>query len=173
MPLTRQQKQEKVAQMEQDLKGAQAAAVMSYTGLTIADMNELRTKLHQQGSRLRVIPKRLLRLVMQQLKLEFDPTKEQGQVAVVWGDDVVVPAKTTYSFSTTHENAHLIAGVLEGRLLSAKETTALALLPSKKELQGMFVSVISGPVRGLVTVLSGAQRQLLYALQAIQSQKES
>ena len=58
-------------------------------------------------------------------------------------------------------------------MLSVEEVSALAKLPSRQELLGLLVNVISGPARGLVTVFSGVQRNTVNVLKAIADQKES
>lgn len=147
---------------------------VSYDNLNVEEIGELRASLHKAGGGMRVIPKRLLKIALSNIKLDFDPTAQEGQLAVVWGDDAVAPAKTLNEFAQGHEEKiHLLAGTLEGGILSLEEVTALAKLPSRQELIGQLVSVIAGPARGLVTVLSGVQRNTVQVLKAIADQKQN
>ena len=171
MPLTRQQKVERVAATQKELAAATSAVFMAFTALSVDDTEELRDRLHEQGGSLKVLPKRLLRLVLQELKLDFDPTTHEGQFAIVWGNDAVAPAKVVSTFIKGRENVRLVGGSLEGNVLSQAEVNALAALPSREELLGQLVGTISNPARGLVMVLSGVQRQTVQVLQAIADQK--
>lgn len=171
MPLTRKQKEEKLNQITQDIEESSSAIFVSYTGLNVDDMEELRDQLFAKGAKLRVVPKRLLSLAMTKLKLAFNPIEQAGQIAVAWGNDIVAPAKTLHEFSQGHDTVQLIAGIMEGELIDAAQATRLAQLPGQDELRGQLVGVLSGPARGLVTVLTGAQRNLVWALQAIAEQK--
>jgi large subunit ribosomal protein L10 len=171
MPLTRQQKEERVAQMEKSITEATSVVFVSYTGLNITDSNELRDKLFAQGSRLRVMPKRLLQLITKKTNIEFDPVAQENQIAVIWGKNAVAPAKVTHEFAKKHENIKFLAGILEGKFLSFEEVTSLAKLPSREQLIGQLLSVMIGPLRGFETVLTGAQRNLVYALNAIKDKK--
>jgi len=171
MPLTRQQKENTVAKTQEDITGAVSSVFVSFDGLSLADINELRNNLYDAGCRLRVIPKRLLKLVLQNAKLEFDPVSHEGQMAVVWGPDAVAPAKILQTFAKTHDTIQLRAGVLEGEVIALEQVLALAKLPSREELLGQLVGTIAGPMRGFVTVLSGVQRNMVYVLSAIKDKK--
>lgn len=173
MSLTRQQKEERVAKMEKTLSEATSVVFMAYDALPVGDSEELRDNLFAERGTIQVIPKRLLRLALQNVKLEFNPVDEEGQVAVISGDDAVVPAKVAHAFAKDRDAVRLVAGVMEGELLSAEQVHALAKLPSKQELLGQFVSVLVGPMRGFQTVLTGAQRQTVQVLSAIAEQKNT
>jgi large subunit ribosomal protein L10 len=172
MPLTREQKEQVVEQVEQDITGAMSAVFVSYNALNITDMGELRDKLFESDCSMRVVPKRLLRLAAKQAKVEFDPTAHEGQIAVIWGADPVAPAKVLYDFAKKRDNVQLLAGVLEGGTLTFEQVTSLAKLPSREELLGKLVGTLAGVPRGLVGVLAGVPRAAVYALQAIAEQKE-
>ncbi|MEX1111833.1 MAG: 50S ribosomal protein L10 [Candidatus Andersenbacteria bacterium] len=172
MSLTRQQKEEAVQLVEQDITGATAVVFMSYNGLALADVNELRNKLYEAGCSMRVVPKRLLRIATQQANLEFDPTVHDGQIAVIWGSDAVAPAKVLAEFAKGRETVQLRAGVLEGSDISFEQVQALANLPTREQLLGQLVGTLAAPVTGLARVLSGVQRQTVYVLQAIADQKQ-
>lgn len=173
MPLTRQQKEEKVTTTMADLQGAASCVFVAYNGLNVDDMEELRGKLHESGARVRVLPKRLLRLVLKNINLDFDPTSIDGQIAVAWGNDVVAPAKILHEFAKTRaEIMRLVGGAMEGSLLDQVQVIALAQLPTKDQLRGQLLSVLVGPVRGLVMTLSGVQRNFVYAMKAIADQKQ-
>lgn len=173
MALTRQQKEEQVQSVAQSMGEATAAVFIAFNGVSLADMTELRDKLHAAGCRMRVVPKRLLKLAAKNAELDFDPTQAEGQVAIAWGGDAVAPAKVLHDFvKTRKDNMSLIAGSLEGEVLSQEQVLALAALPSRDQLLGQLVSVLAGPMRGFAQVLSGVPRAAVYVLQAVKEQKE-
>ena len=172
MALTRQQKEARVAEATEALSSAVSYVFMSYDGLTVTDMNDLRAKLHAEGVGMRVIPKRLARIVTKNVELDFDPTTVEGQLAVVWGNDAVAPAKVLHGFVKEHENAQMVAGAMDGSLLSTDEVKALAQLPSREELLAKLVGTLAGPISGFQSVLSGVPRSAVYVLTAIKESKE-
>lgn len=174
MSLTRQQKEASISDIQENVKSAVSIVFISYDKLTVAEVSELRANLAEAGGGMRVIPKRLLKIALHNANIDFDPAKHEGQMAVVWGDDAVAPAKTLNTFASEHEDKiQLLAGILENNILNLEEVTALSKLPTRQQLLGQLASVLAGPTRGLVTVLSGTQRGLVQSLQAIVDQKTS
>lgn len=173
MSLTKQEKRTQVTDMEEAVKGATSVVFVAFDGLTVDEATELRDKLFAEGIRMRVMPKRLLRIVLQNSNLDFDPKSSAGQIAVVWGADPVAPAKVLHEFAKKHESISLAAGVLEKNVLTKEQVVALAKLPNKQELLGMLVGVLSGPMRGFASVLAGVPRATVYVLSAIRDQKQA
>lgn len=171
MALTRQQKEAQVLEVGATLKSATAIVFIAFDGLNVDDVEDLRGKLFAEKSHMQVVPKRLLRLAAKGANLEFDPTTFDGQVALVWGEDAAAPARVLHTFAKEHEAVRLLAGVLEQNVLTLEQVTALAQLPSREQLLSQLVSVLVGPMRSLQTVLTGAQRQLVYVLSATAEKK--
>ena len=173
MSLTRQQKEGAVNEMTDAVKGAAGVVFMSFNGLTMPEVNDLRAKLFAEGVHLRVMPKRLINIVVKNNNLEFDAKVQDGQMAVVWGTDAVTPAKILHAFARKNEHIKLVAGVLEGSVIDDKQVVALAKLPTREQLLGQLVGVMAGPMRGFVSVLSGVPRATVYVLTAIKDQKQA
>lgn len=174
MSLTRKQKEHSVNKVQESISAAASVVFLAYHGLTVEELNELRGNLRAAGGGMRVVPKRLLKIVLHNLKLDFNPTAHAGQLAVVWGDDAISPAKTLNAFvQKRQEKIRFLAGLLEGNMLSLAEVTSLSRLPSRDELLANLVCVIAGPARGLVTVLSGVPRRAVQVLKAIADQKQN
>lgn len=171
MPLTRQQKEEVVQQVQQAASEATSIVFVGYNGLTLSQIEELRGKLYEAGCSMRVVPKRLLRLALQNAQLSFNPSEHEGQMALVWGTDAVAPAKTLHEFAKGKETIRLLAGALEGSVISLEQVQALAQLPSREQMIARLVGTIAGPLRGMVGVLSGVPRATVYVLQAIHDKK--
>lgn len=168
MPLTRQQKEQRVQAAQQDLTGAASIVFVAFSGVTVGEISELRHHLAESGGKLRVMPKRLLKIVLDNLKLDFDPLAPEGQLAVAWGSDNVAPAKTLSNFAKAHEGKlRLLAGTLAGTMLTFEEVSALAALPTREVVLSQLLNVFSGPSRGLASVLAAVPRSLVLALQAI------
>lgn len=173
MPLTRIQKEQAVKEISEALPAATSVVFVGFSGLTVTDVNDLRNKLYASGGHMRVMPKRLLKLALKAANVDFDPTTQAGQLAVVWGTDIVAPAKIMYDFAKQKKDVmRLLAGVLEGNTLSLEEVTSLAQLPSREQLLAQLVGVLASPMRGLVSVMSGVPRSLVYVLQATKEKKE-
>ena len=80
--------------------------------------------------------------------------------------------KVLSEFAKTNPVLELKGGLLEGRVLDVEGVKALAALPSREELLSQVLRGMQGPIAGLVNVLQGTIRNLVYALDAVRKQKE-
>jgi large subunit ribosomal protein L10 len=86
--------------------------------------------------------------------------------------DVVAMAKVLSEYGKSEPKFSIRAGVVEGKVVSPQEITVLADLPPREVLMARLLANMQSPVVGLVGVLQGVLRQLLYVLHAIQEAKE-
>lgn len=172
MALTRKQKEEAVAHLTQTMSLEGSAVFMSFSGLGIKDVNELRDAFFREKCFMRVVPKRLLRIVTQNAHIPFNPMMHEGQVAVVGGTDAVAPARILKKFIMEHPNITMLGGLLNGLFVDRLKVEELSMLPSREGLLSMLLNVLQGSARGFVVVLVGVPRSLVYVLSAIKTQKE-
>ena len=96
----------------------------------------------------------------------------KGPVGVVFAyGDPAAAAKVVQGFAKEAQAFAITAGVFEGALLSAGQVAEIAELPSREQLLARVVGAMNSPVSGLVNVLSGATRNLVYALSAVAAKK--
>lgn len=173
MAKSRQQKHDTLAQLNDGMERSKGAVFANYVGLTVAEVQELRRELRQQGSEMVVAKKTLLKRMLEQADLgtEIIDTIEGG-VAVVFGyEDEVAPAKVVATFAKDHETVELYGGVLEGAVINGEKAVALSKLPSKDELLAKMVGSLKSPISGLANVLGGNTRGLVQVLSQIKDQK--
>lgn len=169
----REEKQKVVAELKDKFSRARAAILTDYKGLNVAEMTELRSKLREQSIEYKVVKNTLTRLALKDLNYNLDEYLE-GPTAVAFGyDDPVTPAKILMDFAKEHKNLEIKGGIVEGRVFDKATVEQLAKLPRKEELIAKAVGSIQSPLFGIVWVLQGPLRDLVYTLQAIQEKKAS
>jgi len=168
----RSEKQATVAELHEKFQNTQAAILAEYRGLSVAQSNRLRRELEKEGASFRVVKNSLARRAVQDTEFACLEASFGGPLGVTFADqDPAAAAKVLAKFAKDYEPFVLRAGALGGKLLSAEDVDALSKLPSLHELRGQLVSVMAGPLRGLVTVLSGVPRSFVQVLNAIQEKK--
>jgi len=171
--ITKDKKKELIKNLVDKLNRHKAIVFFGYTGLKVEQFQELRTKLREEGVDCQVIKKTLIDLALEKAGLKI-PSKIKeipGQVALVLGyEDEVIPAKVLYDFSKENEEVKIITGIIEGNYLENEVMISLAQLPSKQELLSKLVGSISAPVYGLVNVLQGNLRKLVFVLSNIKKE---
>ena len=171
--MNREEKAAEVAELSGKFEKANIAIVSDYKGLTVTVLQELRHNLRRNDSEFRVAKNTLLTRAVEETDYAGLQEHFVGTTAVtVSYGDPVTPAKILTEFSKDHPELKIRTALLDGKVLSTDELTALSKLPSKEVLLGQMLSVMNAVPTGLVRVLSGVPRTFLYALQAIKEQKE-
>ncbi|CAM3895652.1 50S ribosomal protein L10 [Alkalicoccus chagannorensis] len=145
-----EQKQGVVNEITTKLKESQAAIVVDYRGLNVAEVTELRQQMRDAGIDFKVYKNTMVRRATEAADLTELDEHLTGPNAIAFGyDDVVLPAKILNDFAKDHEALELKAGVIEGEYASLDKVKALANLPSQEGLLSMLANVLQAPIRGL------------------------
>ena len=171
--MARPEKEAAVAELKEKLSRARSGVLTEFRGLTVAEITELRKRLREAGLEYRVAKNTLTRLAAQEkVGAALDPYLI-GPTALAFSyEDPVVPAKILTEFARSYRALEIKGAILEDEVIDAAAVQELAELPSYEVLVAQLLGVLQGPVRGLVTVLGGPQRKLVYALDAIRKEKE-
>lgn len=162
-----------VRQLSDEFARAEGMVIVSLTGLTVEDTENLRNSLAETGVRLRMVRNRLARLALKNRGIEAGDDLFVGNVACAWGssEDAIRIAKAVVKAVRAADpkkkgKLAFRGGVFEGSLLDAKSAAALADLPGKDELRSMMLGLISGPARSLAVLLQANASSLARVLQA-------
>ena len=165
MAISKDKKQALVAELRELLAGAKATAVAQYQGISVAELQELRSSARQAGVTIKVVKNRLVRVAMSESDVykTSDTSALVGQLLyAVSSDDEVMPAKVLNDFAKTHPALQLVAGFSgEGLVQDVADVTALASLPSKNQLIAETVAQLLSPVHDVTNALSGNLHALL------------
>ncbi len=169
---TREEKQKVVEDLIEKFKSSKVAVMANYRGLDVAAMTSLRRRLREAGSELKVAKNTLARIAAREAGLEGLDVYLEGPTAIAFGlTDPVAPAKILSEFMRDYKQLEIKGGIVEGKMIEPKEVRRLADLPAREVLLGRVLGGIQAPLYGLVSVLQGNLRNLVYALEAIRKQK--
>lgn len=170
MAISRDKKNELVAEMSTLLSGAKTTVYAAYNGLSVADLQTLRARAREAGVQIKVIKNRLVRVALSEVEAykNVDVSSLTGQLLYAIGsEDEVAPAKVLSDFAKTNEALVIAGGISgEGVLMSADDVKALASLPSKDQLIGQVIAQLLSPVHDITNALSGNLHALLDGVQA-------
>lgn len=165
MAKTRQQKEEIVAKLSEKLGRARAVVFADYKGLTMKQLSDLRNKLRDVSSELAITKNTLLRRALPEVNLD-------GPTATLFAyDDEISPIKILVKVLKDIALGKVKSGFLGNMSLDEAKILQLATLPTKDELRGKTVGVLVAPLQGILSVLNGNLRNLVYALDAVRKQK--
>jgi large subunit ribosomal protein L10 len=151
---------------------AKGAILCDYRGLNVQQMSELRNRLREAAVELQVVKNTLARRAAEETDFVQLMDYFAGPTSVAFAvDDVVAMAKALTEYAKSEPKLEIRAGFIEGKVVSPQDITAVADLPPREVLLARLLAGMQGPMAGLVGVLHGVLRQLLYALLAIKEAK--
>ena len=172
--MDRKTKEQVVEDLHERLREFKLAVLATYSGMDVERLTSLRNSLRKSDTEKKVIKNSLLRLASQGTDLQVIQGHLKGPLALILADkDVVEPAKILVEFAKKNAEIEIKAGVLDGKILSATQLSALALLPSREILLGKLLSVMIGVQGGLVNVLAAVPRGFVQVLDQYRQKKES
>lgn len=173
MPVT-PEKQAAVAKLKEKLSQAKGAVLADYRGITVVEDTALRHKLREAVVDYQVVKNTFTRIAARELGLNQLEDYLEGPTALaVSYTDPVAPAKVLVDFAKEHKEFTIKVGLVEGRVIGPEEVEALASLPSREVLLSKMLGSMQAPLSGLVNVLQGSIRNLVYTLDAVRRQKET
>ena len=152
---TKAKKNEIVAELEALFEKSNVAIVADLTGFSVGDITKLRRKLDKDNAQCKIAKNTLISIAS--AKGVFAPLGElaKGPTALILGmDDPAAPAKTTLEFLKAAKKGELKGGVLEGKLLTAKQLKEVADLPSKEVLLAGIAGALNSGAQGVVSILN-------------------
>jgi large subunit ribosomal protein L10 len=166
-------KAEKVGMLQEKFAGSKGAILSDYRGLDVQQMAELRTQLRAVAVELQVVKNTLARRAIAETVYAPLTDHFMGPTSVAFAtDDVVAMAKALTAYAKRQPKLEIRAGLVEGKVVLAEDISALADLPPREVLLSRLLGSLQAPASGLVGVLHGVMRQLLYVLLAIKQAKE-
>ena len=152
-------KQEEVLAVVSKINGASSTLFVDYLGLTVAEVTELRVKLHAENCEMKVVKNNILRRATEQIGCSEVEAHLVGPCAIVTAQDEVTGAKIVYDFLKDHEKLSVKAGIVNGSFMTEAQMGALAKLPNKLGMVSMLLSVLQAPVRGLAVALNAVSEK--------------
>lgn len=165
-------KSEKIDAIKAKIEKAQVAIITEYKGLSVEEITKLRREIQNAGGDYMVTKNTLAKIAIKGTEYEALAEKLTGPIALAFGfEDPVSPAKAVAKFIKETKKGEILGAVLDGKLLTDKETKDLANLPSKSELYAKMLGSINSPASGIVGCVNGVMAQLTRAMAAVRDQK--
>lgn len=154
---------------------SQVGILVDYRGLTVAEVTELRRRLHETSTGMRVLKNRLAKIAIK--GTPFEPLADSlvDTRALVFGDDPVGPAKVVSTFQRDSEKFTVLQGLLvtkeQGSLLDPEQIKALGSLPPREVLLAQLLTVFNAPIGNFVRTLNEVPAKFVRTLAAVAAAK--
>ncbi len=158
--MERAEKREFVTSLNDVFKSTGSVVVAHYAGLTVAQMNDLRSRMRAAGGSVKVAKNRLAKIALQGTDSQSIQGLFKGQTLIAYANDPVAAPKIASEFAKTNDKLVILGGAMGNTALSAANVNSLATLPSLDELRARLVGMISTPATRIAQVINAPAGQL-------------
>lgn len=166
MDVDRAEKKEFVAGLNGVFGRTAVVVVAQYSGLTVAQMQNLRKQARQAGAKVQVAKNRLARIALEGTPVASIGPLLKGPTLIATSDDPVAAAKVAVAFAKDHEKFVLLGGAMGATALNVDGVRALATLPSLDELRAKLLGLIQAPATKLAQLSTAPAAKLARVFEA-------
>lgn len=152
--MDRAEKRELVTGLNDAFKGAGSVVVAHYAGITVAQMNDLRSKMRAAGGTVKVAKNRLAKIALQGTEAEGIQKLFTGQTLIAYSEDPVAAPKVASDFAKGNEKLIILGGAMGATTLNPDGVKALATMPSLDELRAKIVGMIVTPATRIAQIVN-------------------
>src|SRR5262245_45775935 len=168
--MKKSEKERVVSELTERLKASSTLIVADYRGLTMPQIDDLRTKLLEHGARFSVVKNTLTRRAAEEAGTDALLALLEGPTAIAFlesdGDPVAVAKALSTAARETQQVLVIRGGIMEGRTISEEDVQNLAKLPPADVLRAQLVGAIAAPMATVVGLFSAPMRDIVGVLQA-------
>lgn len=149
-----------VSEIENSLSNCGSLTIVSYHGLTVADITDLRHKLAEKGATMSVYKNTLVARALKDEQKDGLDAYLEGPNAFVFSKEISDGPAVLRKFAREHEELVIKGGYVEGKAYDGAGMVAIAKMPNKEGLLSMFCQVLNAPISGFArTIAAVAEKQ--------------
>lgn len=171
MAITRERKEELVAQYVDLLERTNGFVIVNYKGMSVNQTEDLRNKIREADGTYAVTKNTLFTKALQQQGWPVPDDLLKGPTAIAFGlDNMPGVAKAVLDFTDeldVKEKLAISGGVMTGEILSIDQVETISELPTLDEIRAQLAGLIVQPATGLVSIINAANGQIVNVIQAL------
>jgi large subunit ribosomal protein L10 len=156
----RAEKQELIGLLQEIFKASGVVVVAHYSGLTVAQMQDLRKQMKQVGATVKVAKNRLAKIALDGTDVATIAPLLKGPTLLAYSTDPVAAPKVAVDFAKGHEKFVILGGAMGRTSLNSDGVKALATLPSLDELRAKLIGLIQAPATKVAQVVNAPAAKL-------------
>jgi len=170
--MNRTEKAQAISELNEGIGNATNAFLMSFKGITVPQVTELRRQVRETGSEYLVVKNTLALIAVKDSPLVALKDQFSGETAVAFNKtDAVLLAKALTKFAKDVPTVTFKGAMLNGQIVPATQIQAIAALPSREELLSKLLYLMQHPIRGLAIVLNANIRNLAVVIDQVAKQR--
>ena len=163
--MDRAAKAESITELSEVFKTSNVVVVAHYSGLSVAQMQNLRKQMRTAGGHVKVAKNRLAKIALKDTDVAAIGSLLKGPTVLAYSGDPVAAPKVAVDFAKANEKFVILGGAMGATVLDAQGVNALASLPSLDELRGKLIGLVQAPASKIARTLNepGAQLARVFA----------
>jgi large subunit ribosomal protein L10 len=156
----RAEKKEAVAALHDVFEKTGVVVVARYSGLTVAQLQNLRKRAREAGATVQVAKNRLAKIALEGTDVASIGSLLKGPTLIAYSDDPVAAPKVASAFAKDFDKLVILGGAMGATALNPDGVRSLATMPSLDELRGKLVGLISAPATKLAQLSTAPAAKL-------------
>jgi large subunit ribosomal protein L10 len=169
----RAEKKAAIATLNGVFKASNVVVVAHYSGLTVAQMQNLRKQMKQAGASVKVAKNRLAKIALEGTDVASIGSLLRGPTLIATSSDPIAAPKVATDFAKAHEKFVILGGAMGKTALNPDGVKALASLPSLDELRGRLVGLLVAPATKIAQLANAPATKVARVVQAYASKGEA
>jgi large subunit ribosomal protein L10 len=156
----RAEKKEAVSALNEVFSKTGVVVVAHYSGLTVAQMQNLRKQARAAGASVQVAKNRLAKIALDGTSVASIGSLLKGPTLIAYSDDPVAAPKVAVAFAKEHEKFVILGGAMGATVLNPDGVKSLATMPSLDELRAKIVGLVQAPATKLAQLSTAPAAKL-------------
>ena len=174
MAVSREKKEQLVADYVDKLSRSNAVFLTDYRGLTVSEMESLRAKIREAGGGYSIVKNTLAARALEAASLPVPEDMLKGPTAIgLVYEEAPAVAKVLTDFAKDTEILQVIGGIMEGKVLSPKQISSLASMPPREVVLAQLLGLIQQPGNSVAGVINAAGNKLAATVKAYADKLEN
>jgi len=151
--MSKEKKQSYIKDMTTQLDSSEAVIVAHYQGLTVKQLDELRSKMREHGIIFKITKNRITKLALEKTRCKDLSNLFSGPTAVALSKDAITSAKILTNFSKENKNLKILGGIMGNDILDVVGVQNVATLPTLDEARAKIVGILRSPAQKIASIL--------------------
>ena len=151
--MSKEKKRDYISNMKDAFDKSEAVIVAHYQGLTVTQLDDLRSKMRDNDIQFKVTKNRITKLALEKTRCKDLKNLFTGPTAVALSQDAITSAKILTKFSKENQNLKILGGIMGNEILDLAGVQNVATLPTLDEARAKIVGILKSPAQKLASIL--------------------
>ena len=151
--MNKDKKKTYIEEMKSFFKKNSSVFVTHYQGLSVKQIDELRSEMRKHGILFKITKNRITKLALEGSKFKKLENLFSGPTAIAFSEDAITSAKILTRFAKKNTNLKIIGGIMEEEPLSLEDVEKIATLPTLDEARAKIAAILTAPAQKIMSIL--------------------